>query len=292
MSFSSTSPAIGASASVNHPSSTKAELRSPIGAGINLGGILRAAARSVGLLSVFGAAAMHYALTIAFIPKRERLRARALWLQRWSRHCARAIGMRIEQHGIAPSSGMIVSNHLSYLDVLAFSAITPCVFVAKKEVAGWPVLGFFARMAGTIFVNRASRMQVADTNACIESALKSGVTVLLFAEGTTTNGRSVLPFRSSLLEPIVRSRRRITPAAIYYDLDDGSVAEEICYWREMTLLPHLLNVLTKSTVRTRITLGLIGSNLLPSSRKDAARRAQKEVATLFQQLLSGTSGAC
>jgi 1-acyl-sn-glycerol-3-phosphate acyltransferase len=282
MSFSSTNPAMDASASMGQQQSTSAGFRAPVGVRINPRGIFRAATRSVGLLCVFGAAAIHYALTIPSIPKRERLRSRALWLQRWSRHCARAIGMRIEQHGDAPSSGMIVSNHLSYLDILAFSAITPCVFVAKQEVAGWPLLGFFARLAGTIFVNRASRMKVADTNACIESALQAGATVLLFAEGTSSDGRTVLPFRPALLEPMIKSQCPATPAAVSYALTDGSVADEVCYWRDMTLLPHLLNLLTKLSVLACV--GFDRAIPVVSARKDSAVSLREAVMNLHQAL--------
>lgn len=278
MSFSSTNPAMDASVSMDQQQSMSAEFRAPVGVGINPRGILRAAARSVGLLSVFGAAAIHYALTVPFIPKRSRLRGRALWLQRWSRHCARAIGMRIEQHGTAPSSGMIVSNHLSYLDILAFSAITPCVFVAKQEVAGWPLLGFFARMAGTIFVNRASRMQVAAANACIESALQAGAIVLLFAEGTSSDGRTVLPFRPALLEPLITMQCPATPAAVSYALTDGSVADEVCYWGDMTLLPHLLNLLAKRCVHANVSFGVTEEGV--TSRKLSSVALRKKVVNL------------
>lgn len=263
---------------MDHPRSTLEAFRAPLRAGINPLWIFRAATRCVGLLSVFGTAAMHYALTVPFIPKRDRLRGRARWLQRWSRHCARAIGMRIEQHGTAPSSGMIVSNHLSYLDILAFSAITPCVFVTKQEVAGWPLLGVFARMAGTIFVNRASRMQVADANACIESAMQSGAPVLLFAEGTSSDGRTVLPFRPALLEPLITMQCPATPAAVSYALTDGSVADEVCYWGDMTLLPHLLNLLAKRCVHANVSFGVTEEGV--TSRKLSSVALRKKVVNL------------
>ena len=137
MSFSSAHDSMDVPASLHRSVAADAESRSATPSRIDTIGVLRSVARSVGLLSVFTAAAVHYGLTMQFVRKQDRLRERARWLHRWSRHCARAIGMRIEHYGAAPSSGMIVSNHLSYLDILAFGSITPCVFVAKQEVARW-----------------------------------------------------------------------------------------------------------------------------------------------------------
>lgn len=282
MSFSPANDAVHVRPSVQNPASAEAACRAVAQAGIDILGVLRATARGVGLLSVFAAAAIHFGLTVPFLRKQDRWRTRALWLQRLSRLCARVIGLRIEQHGQAPASGMIVSNHLSYLDVLTFSATTPCVFVAKQEVGGWPLIGFFARIGGTIFVNRARRMQVAETSACIENALHAGVAVLLFAEGTSSDGRTVLPFRPALLEPMIKTRSPATPAAVAYSITAGSVAEEVCYWRDMTLLPHLLNLLTKPSVHARVGFAPKFEGF--SSRKSSAAALRAEVVRLQRAL--------
>ncbi len=96
----------------------------------------------------------------------------------------RVIGLHLLYQGTPPRQGMIVSNHLSYLDILAYSAVAPCIFVAKREVAGWPILGLFARMAGTIFVDRARRTKAAETNLAMAEALRNGAVIVLFPEGT------------------------------------------------------------------------------------------------------------
>jgi 1-acyl-sn-glycerol-3-phosphate acyltransferase len=153
--------------------------------------------------------------------------------------------------------------------------------VAKREVANWPVFGFFAQMAGTIFVDRTRRMKVTETNGQIAGALHAGVVVVLFAEGTSSDGRMVLPFRSSLLEPAALCHGDLRPAAIRYQLDDGSVAREVCYWGEMTLLPHLLNLFSKKEVRSRIVFGATDASLSTVSRKDAARQLHQRVSQLY-----------
>lgn len=241
---------------------------------------LRSASRCVGFALVLVLAAVDYVGALCVCRRSESLRQRALWLQRWSRVVSRLIGLQLQHRGTPPSSGMIISNHLSYLDILAYSALVPCVFVAKKEVAHWPVLGLFARMAGTIFVDRTRRMKVADTNQDIAEALESGTVVVLFAEGTSSDGRSVLPFRSSLLEPVACSQSAVVPAAICYHLDEGSVADEVCYWRDMPLLPHLVNLFAKRRVRAHIAFGGAPASAMRPSRKEAAQQLHEDVSEL------------
>jgi 1-acyl-sn-glycerol-3-phosphate acyltransferase len=246
-------------------------------------GVLRSVIRSVGFILVLVLAAADYMRTLCFYRRSEPLRRQALWLQRWSRIVLRLIGLELHHRGTPPSSGMIVSNHLSYLDILAYSALVPCVFIAKKEVASWPVLGLFARMCGTIFVDRTRRMKVASANQRISEALRAGMVVVLFAEGTSSDGRTVLPFRSSLLEPATLALCPVAPAAIGYHLDDGSVPDEVCYWRDMTLLPHLLHLFAKRAVRAHVAFGGGEAEPLPLSRKNAARQLHRHVARLVRE---------
>ena len=129
---------------------------------------------------------------------------RAAWLQR---HCRRALDifpLKPRAAGPVPSRGLLISNHLGYLDILVLSAITPAVFVSKREVKFWPVFGQFAQMAGTLFVNRERRTQVGHVNDEIQNALDDGALVVLFPEGKSSNGADVLPFKSALLEPAAR----------------------------------------------------------------------------------------
>jgi 1-acyl-sn-glycerol-3-phosphate acyltransferase len=125
------------------------------------------------------------------------------------------------------------------------AAITPCRFVAKSEVKGWPVFGWFALMAGTIFVERNKRSQTGRAAEEINVALGKGTLVVLFPEGTSSGGETVLPFKSSLLEPVARNTHTLTAGFIQYDLTDGNTSEEVCYWKDMMLVPHFINLLSK-----------------------------------------------
>src|SRR5437773_7774078 len=105
-----------------------------------------------------------------------------------------------------PLSGLLVCNHLSYLDIVVLSSIRPCIFVAKRDVRAWPLFGWLARAAGTIFVERNCRSAAAHEVARISSAIESGLLVVLFPEGTSSDGATVLPFKSSLLQAAISAR--------------------------------------------------------------------------------------
>jgi len=180
----------------------------------------------------------------------------------------------------------LVCNHLSYLDILVLAAKTPAVFVAKREVKLWPVFGWFARLAGTLFVNREKRTQVAQATAELEQTLDSGALVVLFPEGTSSDGRTVLPFKSALLAPATRSCRPLFAGYICYELDDGDVREEVCYWKDMTLLPHLVNLLSKRAPRVFVRFSQLQHST--TDRKELARQLHSEVLRLQKLENAGT----
>src|SRR5262249_48814010 len=126
--------------------------------------------------------------------------SRAQWLHRWCRFACRVLGLSLKSDGPVPRTGLLVCNHLSYLDIITLSALVPCAFVAKLEVRRWPIFGWLARAAGTIFVDRSHRSATERGVEQIREALESGLLVVLFPEGTSTDGNTVLPFKSSLLQ--------------------------------------------------------------------------------------------
>jgi len=191
-----------------------------------------------------------YILTCAFRPTNTNVRA--VWLQRMCRRTLRVLGIALDADGVIPERGLLVSNHLSYVDIMVIGACAPVVFVAKREVRNWPVFGWFARLAGTVFVDRESRARVGQTTREIEAALDRGALVVLFPEGTSSDGKTVLPFKSSLLKPAAHLTQPLATALIQYHLPDGDVGEEVCYWKDMTLVPHLINLLSKRGLRASI----------------------------------------
>jgi 1-acyl-sn-glycerol-3-phosphate acyltransferase len=210
--------------------------------------------------------------------RQRRREVRARWLQQVCRRLLRIFRTRIRVDGAIPASGLVVSNHLSYMDILVICATTPAVFVAKHEVRSWPVFGWFAILAGTVFVDRDRRSAVATVANEVESALREGALVVLFPEGTSSDGSSVLPFKPSLLQPVVQSNYPVTAARIEYELIDGNVGTEVCYWGDMTLMPHLLNLMRKPSLMA--TLRFHTSTAGREDRKGLARQIHAEVMQL------------
>jgi 1-acyl-sn-glycerol-3-phosphate acyltransferase len=205
--------------------------------------------------------------------------ARARWLQASCRRGVRIFRTEVEIVGAIPQQGFVVCNHLSYMDILVISALAPVTFVAKREVKSWPVFGWFAQLAGTLFVHRESRSHVGQVADEIETALSRGAVVVLFPEGTSSDGKAVLPFKSSLLEPVARNGHSVTSALITYELADGDVGEEVCYWKDMTLVPHLLNLMSKESLRAKIQFA--PSPVRTADRKELARCLHAEVAAML-----------
>lgn len=241
---------------------------------------IRTAARSLWLAGEVILASVRFAGLVNACTGTPDRSARSRWLQRTCRRALRVFNLELQVNGSIPSGGLLVCNHLSYLDILVLAATTPCIFVSKCEVRHWPVFGWFASLAGTLFLQREKRADVARMTTEISRVLDSGALVVLFPEGTTSDGRSVLPFKSSLLEPATRQAYGLSAGFIQYALRDGSVADEVCYWRDMTLAPHLLNLLGKRGLEARLHF----SRLQPASpdRKQLARQLHTEVVRLKQ----------
>jgi 1-acyl-sn-glycerol-3-phosphate acyltransferase len=208
--------------------------------------------------------------------------ARARWLQRGCRRVLRVFNVRLRVRGAIPTTGLLVGNHLGYLDILVLGALAPALFVAKLDVRRWPVLGWFARLAGTVFARRDRRQDVARVNAAVRLALASGVLVVLFPEGTSSDGATVLPFKSALLESAASTECPLSAACLHYMLADGDAGAEVCYWRDMTLLPHLLNLLGKRGVDAAVSFAPVSKR--PADRKTLARQLRAEVLRLKTSL--------
>jgi lyso-ornithine lipid O-acyltransferase len=208
-------------------------------------------------------------------PGRPPCEARARWLQWGSRRLLRVFNTDVQSSGSIPRQGLLVSNHLSYLDILVLSTLAPCIFVAKRDVKKWPVFGWFASVGGTLFIDRERRSQVAPLNRQLGETLDQGALVVLFPEGTSSGGHGVLPFKSSLLEPAARSSHPLSAGFIEYRLVEGDVSEEVCYWKDMTFLPHLVNLLSKSSVQASVGFSPVSAAGL--DRKQLARQLHSEV---------------
>ncbi|HUN87948.1 MAG TPA: lysophospholipid acyltransferase family protein [Terriglobales bacterium] len=214
---------------------------------------------------------------------------RALWMHEWCGKAMRRLKISLQIVGTLPESGLVVSNHLSYLDIFAFGSAMPCVFVSKAEVRDWPVFGQLTTMAGTVYVDRQRRSDTRNANEGIKRALEQGLRVVIFPEGTSSDGSKVLPFYPSLFEPAVETDAPITAAHISYAIEDGNVGEDIAYWGEMTFFPHLLKLLSKRKLSATVTFSQDSRRF--SERKLAAAEVRKEVLKLHSYSSSSATAA-
>ncbi len=205
-----------------------------------------------------------------FCAKNSRRRARAAWLQRICRRVLRIFQSEIQTAGTIPSRGLLICNHLSYLDILVLSSLTPSIFVAKREVKSWPVMGMLAQLGGTVFIDRQRRTHVGEVNEEIETALNDGALVVIFPEGTSSDGKTILPFKSSLLEPATQQKHPLAAGCIQYTLADGDAGAEVCYWGDAVFLPHLLNLLSKRSICATVRFARIQNHSM--DRKELAQQ--------------------
>jgi len=162
--------------------------------------------------------------------------------------------LRVVVDGAAPQGGpmLVLANHVSWLDIPVLASLRPLSFVAKSEVAGWPVIGLFAKLQRCVFLDRARRSATAQANAEIAQRLVQGEVVVLFPEGTSSDGNRVLPFRASLvgaaratLADSSMQRVALQPLAIAYVRRNGlSVTRHerpaIAWYGDMDFVPHLI----------------------------------------------------
>lgn len=208
----------------------------------------------------------------------------------WAKLTSTLLGMRVVARGTPPHAPfLLVSNHLSYMDIVAFAWRLDCVFIAKSEVATWPVLGLLCRSMGTIFVDRNSRPDVLRVNRLIEKALRSGKGILLFPEGTSTPGAEVLPFHSALLEPAVRRACPVSFATVSYRTAVGQAPahQSVCWWGEMSFLPHFYRLLQLKSVEATLVFG--SHSIRADDRKLLARKLWQAVKDEFIAVVENES---
>jgi len=204
-------------------------------------------------------------------------RRRALWLQSACRGVLSSLGIHYSVDGTPPLQGLVVSNHLSYLDILIYSAVMPCALVSKIEVNKWPYFGVAARAGGTLFIDRSSRASAAAVAAEMTNRLKLPIPVLLFPEGTSTDGSLVLPFYSSLFEPAVKAGAPVTPAAVRYVIERGVPESELCWFGDAPFMPHLWKALGTPGFSAKV---IFGNPATYADRREAARAAHAQVSDM------------
>lgn len=174
--------------------------------------------------------------------------AGAEWLHRFCATALEGLGVELTVEGQFPARGALISNHLSYIDIVVYAAMSPCVFCSKAEIANWPVVGWLAKTAETVFVERGKGGSAAKAGRGMKAAAAAGLPVVFFPEGTTTNGQEMLAFHSGLLAQAMQVEEPVTAAYIRYALEEEngpgvSVEDDVCFWGDRSMWPHVFKFL-------------------------------------------------
>ncbi|MFA6164659.1 MAG: lysophospholipid acyltransferase family protein [Methylobacter sp.] len=177
--------------------------------------------------------------------KRDTLKTR--WLQWFSA----IVNLHIIKDGELPEQGAIlVSNHISWLDIIVIGQYLPACFVAKSDISSWPVIGYLARQAGTIFIRRGDKQHIRTTAEKMVWLLKQSSNIIAFPEGTTTKGDEVLQFHASLFQPALLTRSTIQPVALQYQ---GAAKEHAPFVGDDDFVPHIIKMLTLDKIEVRLS---------------------------------------
>nr|WP_315592657.1 lysophospholipid acyltransferase family protein [uncultured Cupriavidus sp.] len=200
----------------------------------------------------------------------------------WSRKLLAICGIEVEVQGLAPGQAaprgaMLVSNHISWLDIYVIHAWQPVRFVAKSEIRSWPVVGWLCDKTGTIFIERARKRDAHRVLHHITEVMQQGDLVCVFPEGTTTDGSKVLPFHANLMQAPVAGKLPVQPMGLsYLDAATGKPTLAPAYIDDLSLLQCLDAILKSPPITARLTLGpqlLAGS----AGRRELAESAREVV---------------
>lgn len=253
--------------------------------------------------------AVFFAATIALIPAQWLLlktgsRA-AEWLPHYyHRFLCWLLDVRVSVSGEISRGRpvLLIANHISWLDIIVISSVAPVHFVAKREVADWPFFGLMAKLQRTVFVDRERRTTVKDTAHEIARRLDAGERIVLFAEGTSSDGNQILPFKSALIAAAALAAEEegngadVQTLALAYTrlhgLPMGRVARtHVAWYGDMDMVPHVWGLLRQGPLDAQVQIGepLRLDNV--RDRKKLAAISEAQVRRNFAELLTARAAA-
>jgi len=176
-------------------------------------------------------------------------RQRDAIISRWSTSLLALLNIRVIARGTLPgpdvTSTMFVANHISWVDIHALNTVRAVRFIAKSEVRGWPVFGWFAQKSNTLFIDRSKKHDAGRIVEVVTESLKAGDCLCYFPEGTTTDGTELKAFKGSIMQAAINTDSMIWPFTVRYPDEDGSANTEMAYWGEMSLVDSIWLVLSQ-----------------------------------------------
>ncbi len=211
---------------------------------------------------------------------------RQLIFRYWAKGFLSIAGVKVIVSGRIPRPPFfLVSNHLSYIDIPLVRSVLENIFVTKGEIESWSLAGTMIGNFGNIYINRSNKRDIPRAGSEILETLNQGEGVVVFPEGTTTNGSSVLPFKSSFFEFASAADLPVYYAAIRYETPDGfpPAGESVCWWRmESTLVGHMWEMFKMPGFEAFITFG--ENPIQADNRKDLAKQLHAAVSESFTQM--------
>jgi 1-acyl-sn-glycerol-3-phosphate acyltransferase len=174
----------------------------------------------------------------------------------WGKTMCVILAVRCDVEGKVPREGafLVASNHVSYLDILVLASLYPSLFLAKREIASWPVFGWIARGAGTVFIDRDQAKDVVRAGRELSARLELGLPLTIFPEGRSSRGVAILPFQPSLLEPAARAGVPCWAASISYETPGSALppSRTICWHDNESLVTHFPRLIGLKRVVARV----------------------------------------
>lgn len=206
--------------------------------------------------------------------------------KRWSRQLLAMLGVRLRYQGALRDDatlpcGLIVANHISFLDIFVVNAIAPTAFVSKDEVRNWPLIGWLCKHTDTLFLERGSRSAAQRARENLVNHLRRGQRVALFPEGTTTCGDTVLPFHSALLQSAIDAGTTVTPIVLRYRADDGSHSTAPAYVDDISLLECLRSIADEKRLYAEV-VALASLKTTTVDRRELSAHAHRLIAHILQ----------
>ena len=204
-------------------------------------------------------------------------------IQRWSQRLLKIFGLELQVNGadaIPPTSFLLVSNHVSWMDIHAINSFMPIRFVAKSEVARWPVFGWMAKQLGTVFIRRDNSRQARQVVIDMAAILKTQ-SICIFPEGTSTIGKGVQAFKPNLFEAAVLAETPVcTLALAYFDRVTGLHSEVPAFIGDMGLIGSMASILKNRRLRVELTF------FPPAQTEFGLLLERKELALYSQEHIS------
>lgn len=198
-------------------------------------------------------------------------------IRRWSRRLLGICGVDVDQHGEALEHALVVANHVSWLDIFVINSLQPCRFVAKSEIRSWPVLGWLAAQAGTVFIARGNRRDLRHTFKGIVASLERGERVAFFPEGTVAAPGAILPFHANLFEAAIDAKVMVQPYAITYADGAGDLHPAVDFTGDISFATSMIAILSGPPVRAHLAC-LAPLDARGAHRRELADSAQQAVA--------------